>query len=264
MKIASRVYQALRLSSSALALLVAFGAGGAFSAHAANAAPDTSVPMLGNPAEAAVASATPASPAIPAPPAAPAIANTVVPAPPVLASASIGGRDKNLLAMEDKVTDSVKNVIKQFGTVDNVNLDDMNMARQAVAKLDVLIDIEKHLAELDRIHAERSGEKSLASVIPASALSAPGHKMQSSTSAEADLPVMAAPVVGRGEVALIAGTDGHYSAIVQGKTVHVGDTLPDGSSVIAITAKQVEVKQKGGTVRWLKVHGVDEVYGHSL
>ncbi len=175
-----------------------------------------------------------------------------------------GNRARNLAPLEDKVSESVKNVVHQLGSTESVSLEDLNSARQAVAKLEVLIDIEKRLAELDKIR-NSSGEKSIASAIPASALTPPPAfalpaampRMPSS-----EPPVFNPPV--RGDVSRISGADGHYTATVQGKSVRIGDVLSDGSTVISISAKQVETKSKDGSVHELKVKGVEQVFGHTL
>lgn len=177
-------------------------------------------------------------------------------------------RAKNLSALEDKVSDSVKNVVKQLSSIDSVNLDDLNTARQAVAKLDILIDIEKHLAELDKIHNERSGgsEKALAAAIPASALAAPPSLTSTAlpkTTTHFDSQPISAPAP-RAEISKIIGADGHYIAVVQSKNYKVGDSLPNGDTITSITARQVTTKAKDGVMHQLKVRGVDEVFGRTL
>lgn len=175
-----------------------------------------------------------------------------------------GAHSHNLGSLEDKVAESAKNVVKQLGSIDTVSLDDLNTARQTVTKLEVLIEIEKHLAELDKIHNEHSGEKIITAAIPASALSAP--PLPNSVFAHASAPPeVSMPSFGvLHDVSRITGTGGHYVATIQGKSVRVGDILPEGSTVVAITPKQVDVKSKDGTIRHLSVKGIDQVYGHTL
>jgi len=180
------------------------------------------------------------------------------------------GRDKNLAPLEDKVSDSVKNVVKQFGSTDNVNLEDLNTARQAIAKLEVLIDIEKRLAELEKIRSEHGGAKSLAAAIPATAL-APPPMFSAQSFPKASMSgngeggdALPPPVRHVEEVSRVTGVNGHYTANIQGKTVYVGDKLSDGSTVTSITARDVELKKKDGTITRLKVKGVQEIYGHTL
>ena len=66
----------------------------------------------------------------------------------------------------------------------------------------------------------------------------------------------------------ISGASGHYSAVVKmsdGKevTVHVGDHLSDGSTVLGITASSVAFK-KDDAVRQVRISGMDVVYGQAL
>jgi hypothetical protein len=199
------------------------------------------------------------------------VAEAAPPANPIVLPMSSAntpaGRSKNLSTLEDQVSDSVKNVVKQLATVDSVNLDDLNTARQAVVKLEVLIDIEKHLAELDKIRSERGGERSIAAAIPASALSAPvsmAHNNSRPRFQPSSEEMPAAPFAAHTEVTRVSGTDGHYEALIQGKFLRVGDNLSDGSTIVSITPKNVATKAKSGTVRQMRVNGVEEVYGPSL
>jgi hypothetical protein len=186
----------------------------------------------------------------------------VLPMPGMAPSGNMSvAHDKSLAPLEDKVTESARNVVKQFSMIDNVNLEDLNTARQAVAKLDVLIDIEKHLAELDKLHAERNGEKSLAAAIPASALR-PNIISRGGNEPPNEAPV--SPISSHSEVSRVIGADGHYAAVILDKTVRVGDTMSDGSSVVGISPKGVETRSKDGTLHHMKVKGVDQVYGGTL
>lgn len=238
----AKTAKAISLSGTALALVLLLGAASS-PVLAADDIPASSITMNA-----------------PEPPTAPLTLPT--PAGPAQA-----GHAKNLSALEDKVSESVKNVAKQLSSVDNVSLDDLNSARQAIVKLEVLIDIEKHLAELEKVRSERGPEKSFAAAIPASALSAPPTMAAMASSASrthvaAEAPAVSAPV--HTDVTRVAGSDGHYTALIQGKFLQVGDSLPDGSTIVAISPKDVSAKAKDGAIRRLKVHGVDEIYGHSL
>ena len=87
--------------------------------------------------------------------------------------------DKGFSAVQSKVPDSVKEVMKRLDNNNIVTLDDLNSARQAVARIEALIDIEKHISELEKIRSDREdggstkSSKTLASNIPASALNPP-------------------------------------------------------------------------------------------
>lgn len=244
MRIVSKARKASLSSTSALWLFMAI----AFSATAAHAAdfPTVAPPPMAGPSE-----VTPGE------------AGSTLPLP--------GGNahsKNNLGPLEDKVTDSIKGTVKQFSSTDNVNLEDLNTAHQAIAKLEVLIEIEKRLAELDKIKSERSGEKNLASSIPASALTPPPPPAAPAFSPPPSAPPMESfsppPFKSHVDVSRVIGADGHYAAVIQDKTMYVGDTLPDGSVIVSISSRAVETKLKDGSMHQMRVKGVDEVYGHSL
>jgi len=255
MKIASKSALAFCFSTTALALIL--GISGASSARADDnsaarplptAVAENSASAKGiDPLENKIASSESTLPALPA---------SAKPAP----------ASKSLDPLEDKVTDSAKNVVKQLGTVDNLSLEDLNAARLTVVKLDILIDIEKHLAELDKLHHDKDKEsKSLASAIPASALVIPPQFGSAVTrSAASEIPIQTSVPRAHLSVEQISGADGHFTAIISGKTVRVGDHLSDGSTIVAITAQQVTAKAKGGALNQLKVNGVNEVHGRVL
>src|ERR1700722_11684720 len=124
------------------------------------AAPMSVDAPTGMPPIASMAATAPPSAAVPPP---------VAAAPP----SSGGGDQKSLTSLENKVSDSVKDVVKTLSSpAEKVTLDDLNSAKIAIAKIDVLIDIEKKMAELEKIRGEREGRSAPMS-IPASALAAP-------------------------------------------------------------------------------------------
>jgi type IV pilus biogenesis protein PilP len=169
---------------------------------------------------------------------------------------------KDDLLQNVKIPDSVKTVVKQLTvTTKDMTLNDLNAAREAVAKLDALLDIEKRLTDLEKIRKEREGGRSFAEAIPASALMPPGGAgaMPRQTNAMPMPP--SSPDVER-----IEGTNGHYAAVVKSgtasKIVHVGDRLDDGSTVLAITADGMEL-EKGKTRHLVRVKDVQGVFGSS-
>ena len=226
MKIVSNAHKASLSSTSALCLLMVIAFTTA-SASAADFPTIASPPMAGATANSPspdMAGSSPGESALPLP----------------------GGNGKsknNLGPLEDKVTDSIKSTVKQFSSTDSVNLEDLNTAHQAIAKLEVLIEIEKRLAELDKIKSERNGEKNLAASIPASALSAPPPPppvpafMPPPVSTGMEQPFSPAPFKSHVDVSRVIGADGHYAAVIQDKTMYVGDTLPDGSVIVSISSR---------------------------
>lgn len=222
---------------------------------------------------------------MPAAPAAPEVATSVTaptpsqPVDPSLATATSavtpapdkdGKNSKSLGSAEDKVKDSVKDIAKRLGNTDTVTLDDLNSARQAVAKIEALIDIEKHLNELDKLRSEREGgsHSSMMGAIPASALNPYGAGQMPPP---LPIPVSAFPASAINpmasfssiDVSRIIGSNGHFSAVVktgdgQSKTVSVGDRV-DGATVTAITASGVELS-RGKTTHVVRVKNVQSVF----
>jgi type IV pilus biogenesis protein PilP len=176
--------------------------------------------------------------------------------PPALIS-----KDKKELS-SPKMPDSVKSVVKRLNTAtEGVTLDDLNSAREAVAKLDMLIDIEKRLKDLADLRQERE-EKSMAGAIPASALGLRGglpppvQPFPASMEMENRPPPMPVVATANVEVTRIVGAAGRYMATVKvndGKsmTVRQGDKLSDGSVVQDITSRSVTL------VRDKKTHTVN-------
>jgi len=193
------------------------------------------------------------------------------PATPTTISSPDAKTDKGLDSVQTKIPDSVKEVIKRLDNANTITLEDLNSARQAVARIDALIDIEKHIAELEKIREDREGSskssKSLAAAIPASAI-APPPFMPPFPSASRNEPA-AMPIVSMAppEVTRISGSNGRYFAILktsdgQSKNVSVGDHLLTGGTVEKITASEVVIDQNG-TQRILHVKNVDMVFSNT-
>ena len=205
-------------------------------------------------------------------PAAP-IAAVPSPAPATAKSAT----DSNMKELENKIPDTVKDAVKRLDkTTEDVTLDDLNSARQAVAKIEALTEIEKRLVELEKVRHEREKESNnvnLAAMIPASALQAPMAMppMFAQPTAMAGGPQgMAMPVMPKTvlELSRVMGGGGHYSAVLkmsgdETKTVRVGERLPDGSLVTSITSTEV-VLEHDNDRHVLHVKNVDTVFGNSL
>lgn len=171
-----------------------------------------------------------------------------------------------LAAAENKIPDSVKDVMKRLDKpAEDVTLDDLNSARQAVAKIEILIDIEKHLAELDKIRRERDKEPNVASMIPASALQAPLYAAAPMNSMQ---PPVMAPRAESAEITQISGGNGRYNATLKtsgedSKVVQTGDHLADGSVVVSIAPTEV-VLERDGTKHTLHIKNVNTVFGNSF
>jgi type IV pilus biogenesis protein PilP len=208
---------------------------------------------------------TPAQTAVPSAPAAPQAVLSLT--DPVKAPSD--EMRKSVSAMEDKTAESAKNVVKHLDAAgDATTFADLNSARQAVTRIEAMIDVEKHLAELEKLRGERSGVgsshssvMSLSSAIPASALTPPPqmHLSPEKVSAGPE-PVLHA----RPEISRISGTDGKYTAVLklpggEIKSVKVGDQLSNGEVVSSISASSVGVEGKG-TSYALHIKNVDAIY----
>lgn len=173
---------------------------------------------------------------------------------------------KSLGVLEEKVTDAAKDAAKQLSTIENINLDDLNSARLAIVKLDMMIDIEKHLADLEKARETRTGIKPFSvppiqrsEVIPPP----PAFPPLMNTRQEAQVFIPPAPSL-NASVSRISGANGNFTARIQNKDVHIGDHLSDGATVVAINAQQVSIKNKDGSLHQLKVNGIDEIFGRTL
>ena len=181
-------------------------------------------------------------------------AGTTTPPPPALQDSE--DEESSLI----KVPKSVNNVLKKLDkATESVTLDDINAARDAIAKLDVLLDIEKRLSDLASIRHERE-EKTMAAALPASALgtgvSAPPPPSNYPAASGGSPPMTAPPPVmsfsSDPEVARIVGADGRFVASIKevdGKTLRVreGDKLIDGSVVTSISRKGLTIERDKNT-----------------
>lgn len=181
-----------------------------------------------------------------------------------------------------KIPESVNHVVDRLNAAtEGVTLDDLNSAREAMAKLDILIEIEKRLNDLTTIRQERE-EKSMANAIPASALglgnrcSGPRCAQQMSQPMAMSMPALnganmaAQPPAAIGptsdslEIVRIAGASGNYTATIkagEGKTklIREGDKLSDGSEVKGISSKSVTLS-KGGKSHTVTIKDVAVVF----
>jgi type IV pilus biogenesis protein PilP len=238
-----------------------------------------------------------ADPAMMTPPPAPMVAPAAVVPPPAatamnasptlvtpdpadlsMAGAPKGDMGKNVSALEDKATDNARSIVKSLDGTDTLTLEDLNRARQTIARIDALIDVEKRLTELEKLRNERTGG-SMAGAIPASALNPGGRFMNAGMGMGAPQPMaapapvmpMAMPVMAQSmsgtEVTRIMGTDGKYSAVLKTSdgdmhTVRPGDQI-NGKTVRSISSSSVTLEEKGGESKVLHVKNVDMVFSET-
>lgn len=267
----------MRIANKFLSKQVAIGTGAAlltllgglpfYSAMGARAA-DAPLALVEPPAAAPVA-----APSAAAAPAAPAVT------PPAAEPVKTPGAEmnKSLSTMEEKVSENAKNVVKRLDTAsDNVMLEDLNSARQTVARIEAMIDIEKHMAELDKLRNERSGHAaapppaamSLANALPASALQPlplqTNNMPMGVPTHEHEVHRFGGGSISGMEISRITGVDGKYTALLklangETKSVKVGEHISGDSTVRSINSSSVEIEENGET-HTLHIKNVDAVY----
>jgi hypothetical protein len=159
--------------------------------------------------------------------------------------------DDDLPEDSKKIPTQVTAVVKklQEAKVD-LSLEDMNQARAALARLDLLLELEQKMTDLDKARAKHAGADmadDVSAMLPRGVT-----RMPTRGAMAVDVPVvtpvaMRAPIAATYSVLRINGIDGSYSAQLSSAmdektTVHVGDKLSDGSTVTGITASTVSVR----------------------
>lgn len=150
-----------------------------------------------------------------------------------------------------KIPTQVTAVVKklQDAKVD-LSLEDMNQARAALARLDLLLELEQKMTDLDKARAKRTGADmadDVSAMLPRGVARMPGRGAMAVEMPVVTPVAMRTPVVATYTVQRINGIDGSYtaqlsSATDEKTTVHVGDKLSDGSTVTGITASTVSVR----------------------
>ncbi|HAX92160.1 MAG TPA: hypothetical protein DCY07_08165 [Rhodospirillaceae bacterium] len=179
-------------------------------------------------------------------------------------------------ASSGEIPDSVKDVVERLNTATkDVTIEDLNSAREAVVKLDVLIDIEKRLNDLATLRQEReekanevaadatygaAGMGGGAPMAPPALMPAP----QGSPTAP-PVPAMAFPEKDI-EVSKVVGASGRYMATIKdadgtSRQVRVGDKLLDGSVVDAISRSGVTVVSPSKKRNTIQVKDIGTVFG---
>jgi len=178
----------------------------------------------------------------------------------------------------DKIPDSVKGVVKRLSeATKDVTIEDLNEAREAVVKLDVLIDIEKRLNDLTTLRQEReSKENDFSGAIPESALGGGrgGSLVPPAMAPSAVAPVATPPVYQQMpmlsekniEVTKVVGASGRYVAAIKDmdgseRQIRVGDKLAGGAVVEAISKQGVTITKSGGKKEVVQVKDITVVFG---
>lgn len=205
-----------------------------------------------------------------APPMAPTVAMPVMMGKPMREEES----DKLDMPKPDvKIPDSVKTVVKDLSSATNeVTLDSLNAAREAVVKLDVLIDIEKRLNDLTKLRRDR--EENMGGIsgdqIPTAALGAPGGIAPPHLTEAPQMPVVPVtppvPVSTDLEVVRVVGASGNFVAHIKEpsgdtKLIRTGHKLPDGATVQSISRNGVSVLMPNKKTKVFSVKDVTTVFG---
>ena len=191
----------------------------------------------------------------------------IIPAPaPVAVAAPVPTADlgKSVTELDDKAVDSGRATLRHLDTSsDNLTIEDLNSARQTVARIDAMIEVEKRMAELEKLRGERSSggaaPAALASAIPASALTPPP-SISTFRTAEEMHPHFSTGM----SVTRVVGTEGKYSAVLklgngEQRTVKVGDQVSGNVLVRWISPSAVGVEE-GNETRVLHIKSIDTVY----
>jgi len=194
---------------------------------------------------------------------------------PVAADQSAGDIEKTVSVMGDKAIESAQSAVKMLeksGTT--MTFDDLNAAKQALVRIETMIDIERRMAELNKLRGSVSarGSYPLASAIPASVLApiSPVDEMDiepvKPVKRRASVSKVSKPdyvPASSFDISRIYGSAGKYTAVISSggddKHVRVGDKLSDGSVVKAITSSSVVVDGNDGSTT-LRIKNVDMVY----
>jgi hypothetical protein len=222
-------------------------------------AQNNAVPMAGLPTVNTSASSivpTPSGPAdLPPPVVAPNFGASISGAP------SSGGIMMDESSADGKTPSAVKDVVKRLShQTENVTVEDLNAAKEAVARLDALIDIEKRLSDLEEIRRERDELSSAATMLPAGALPAGALPVANPLMTAPQAPVAPPPppvdtfTTDGLQVERLVATDNKFTAYIkdgsESTLVRVGDKLDNGAKVVAITRNGVRIA-KGKKERWI-------------
>jgi hypothetical protein len=235
------------------------------------------------PAVASVAAPTSAAPvlvAVPVPVTPPVAVASAAPVSAAPVSASVVKLDNPTRTVNDKeVPSQVQDVVEKLrGAKVDLSLEDMNQARAALARLDLLLELEQKMHDLQAARAKNDGAAmggpDISAYLPAQ-VAAMNRRGNMPTPIPVAMPVMdSAPVpIARHnksksqppqyEIQRINGLNGKYSVVLKSlvdskvSTVKVGDALSDGTMVQSITPINVRLKDpEDGRLQTLTIENV--------
>jgi type IV pilus biogenesis protein PilP len=181
-------------------------------------------------------------------------------------ASSIPGTSDGLMKAPETPA-AVKDAITRLQKTDNINLDDMIRAQDAINRLDLMLEIEKRQDEIKKLR-EGDKPKGMSSLlqggIPASVLGLPSTKTPAFNPSGGD-DFASAPVIKRTPkevdytVTRIIGSNGRYAAVLdngdESVTVRSGEKLPDGRKVASINLTSVVISggEKGSKGKTLTI-----------
>lgn len=184
----------------------------------------------------------------------PALGNATTPSLVALDSPTGTASDKEVPPQVQAVVDKLR------GAKIDLSLEDMNQARAALARLDLLLELEQKMHDLQEARAKHDGATlgtDISGLLPTQV---------AAMSRRGNMPVMPTPLAlpvaesmpvkpakpraapSQYEVQRIIGLDGSYSALLKSvadtktTTVKAGDTLSDGSEVVSVTPKSIKLR----------------------
>lgn len=185
-------------------------------------------------------------------------------------------------AITNSVPSSVEKVVKNLSTqAKGLTLEDLNSAREASAKLDALLDIERKLTDLAKLRQDRDTAINAGNIeansgkfeasIPMSALAepqpvvAPPAYLAPAAPAPAPAPVPVNEGPKEVDIIRVSGASGKYVAIYKGANeeelkVRQGDKMQDDSVVRSISRHGVTLAKNKKTVT-LQIKGISNVFG---
>lgn len=251
------------------------------------AAQSPAVPVINSPTVAAPAAQTATAAVVPPTPVPPGSAPALTPPPGVAADAA----GKSLVTLDSATgTATDKDVPPQVqavadklrGAKVDLSLEDMNQARAALARLDLLLELEQKMHDLQEARQKHSGTSGGADIsgylppqVAAMGKRPPPPVPAVLTETEAPTPAPTPtkrskpkPAPSQYEVQRVMGINGSYSAVLKSvadiktKTVKVGDVLSDGSEVAAISPTAVTLRDPDtGKTQAITIENVSALSG---
>lgn len=243
-------------------------------------APASTAPVINSPTMAATPAATPTTPptAAPVPPAGTApVANAddaKNKALVTLDNPSGTATDKDVPPQVQAVADKLR------GAKVDLSLEDMNQARAALARLDLLLELEQKMHDLQEArqkHSGAAGGPDISGYLPPQVASMgkrpppPVPAVLTETETPTPAPTRHSkpkPAPSQYEVQRVMGLSGSYTAVLKSvadiktKTVKVGDVLSDGSEVSGISPTAVTLRDPDtGKTQSITIENVSALSG---